>query len=250
MTQQADDELLQLWKDEWSKAGWEPRLIGIEEAMRHPQYAQYNSILDGLPNLKVYDRYCFLRWLAMSVVGGGWMSDYDTFPLHPTLMTDGSSLLPNSGMLTVHEHSKFGGVPDLVSGSAVEFDRVGKALIDNCRLHYQDSFWSDMFAMHDVYVDTVENGRPIYIMSKNVVPGQVVMRQKGISERTCRRTHSKYAIHFSHYAIEFGETASFGVDGTSPEHRPLVAREWLRQWRAECLGKDESGYINGRALAS
>lgn len=220
MSSEADQKLLKAWKDEWRRHGWEPRIIGLEEAQQHNDYARLFALLGGL-EMKVYDRYCFLRWLAMSVVGGGWISDYDTFPLHTF---DGS--LPNEGKLTVHEYSKNGGVPDMVSGSAVEFDRMAKLLIEDAVHHKSEMFWSDMLALHDLYV----NHDAPYLRESHVVPGQVITKHTK-RHRICNRTNGKYAVHFSHYAMEFGgHEAAVG-----PEHRAELAQMWLADWRSLCL---------------
>mmetsp|Transcript_14271 Transcript_14271/g.23632 ORF Transcript_14271/g.23632 Transcript_14271/m.23632 type:complete len:427 (-) Transcript_14271:259-1539(-) len=224
MSDEADQKLLQVWKEEWTRYGWDPRIIGLETAQQHPDFAHLDGMLAGL-QMKVYDRYCFLRYLAMNVVSGGWMSDYDTFPLHPF-----NSSLPNEGRLTVHEYSKNGGVPDLVSGSAEEFNRMGVLLIENAYKHRSEPFWSDMFALHDLYV---ASGGTVYAKDGHVMPGQVITRQTR-SDKVCKRTNGKYAVHFSHFAMEFG-----GTKGAGPEQRAEIAQSWLKQWRAMCLNNGE-----------
>lgn len=228
MTSAADNQLLTAWKQVWKEHGWEPRVIGLDAAEQHPHYAQLNALLSTV-DFSTYERFCFLRWIAMSVVGGGWMSDYDTFPLYAFDPT-----MPSSGRLTVHEHSKNGGVPDLVSGSPDEWFRMAKVLIENAA-EKKDKTWSDMFALHDVYV--ASNGT-IYNMETHVVPGHVVLRKSGIEDRTCRRTRNKYAIHFSHYSMEFGTTLKFGSqkEVAGPQERASVALDWLTQWRLKCKG--------------
>ena len=231
MTTEADNDLLAGWKQEWSRMGWEPRVIGVDVAQQHPHFALLNDKLTETYN--DYERYCFLRWLAMSVVGGGWMSDYDTFPLYPF-----DPALPNGGRLTVHEHSKRGGVPDLLSGSANEFLRMAIAIVNNTEGR-NDGLWSDMVAMHDVYM--ASNGTE-YIMEPHVVPGHTVLKKRVIDEQTCRRTQDKYAIHFSHFAMaQATESSGFGSDQEKigPQQRAKIALNWLRQWRELCV-EDES----------
>ena len=240
MSPEADEILLTVWREEWSNAGWEPRVITIDTAKMHPDFEKLNKKLSSLEKaISTYDRFCFLRWLAMAIAtqdsAGGWMSDYDTFPLHSF-----DWKIPNGGRLTVHENSKNGGVPSLVSGSPLEWDRLAKELIHNAYLHRDKRFWSDMFALHDIYV---MSGKTIYMMEHNVVPALVVMRKHGIEERTCRRADDKYAIHFSHYAVENGNLETINATetmvGSKPEHRSVVAQEWLKNWRELC--------INGKA---
>ena len=114
MSNDANQRLIEAWKEEWNRHGCDTQVLGLETAQQHSDFRRYNSVLDTL-EITTYERYCFLRYLAMAVVSGGWMCDYDTFPLHPH---DG--VIPNDGKFTVHEYSKNGGVPSLVSGSKEE----------------------------------------------------------------------------------------------------------------------------------
>ena len=223
MTDESDQTLLQAWGEEWTRHGWEPRVIGIETAQQHPDFLRLNFMLDKVGEMKLYERYCFLRYLAMAVVSGGWMSDYDTFPLHHFDAT-----LPSHGRLTIHEYSRNGGVPDLVSGSEEEFTRIANLLIENAVERKDQPHWSDMFALHDLYIGS---GGSIYNRPSptHVVPGQVVTKQKRAA-RICNRTNGKYAIHFSHYAMEFGV-------GAGPERRAEIAQAWLKGWREMCLNQ-------------
>ena len=242
MSPEADEILLTLWNNEWSNAGWKTRVLTIDTAKMHPDFEKLNKKLSSLEKaISTYDRFCFLRWLAMAIAtqdsAGGWMSDYDTFPLHFF-----DCKIPNGGRLTVHEHSKNGGVPSLVSGSPLEWDRLAKELIHNAYLHRDKRFWSDMFALHDIYV---MSGKTIYMMEHNVVPALVVMRNQGKEDRICRRADDKYAIHFSHYALENGNLESMNANetmvGSKPEHRSAVAQEWLKKWRMLCSGGKARG---------
>ena len=120
MTESGDAALLEEWKRAWSEAGFEPRVLTLEDARTHPQfipidYAMEHTWLDG------YNKMCIWRWVAMSNVGGGWMTDYDVFPLR-SFETQTS---PNNGALTVHDRF----IPDLVSGSSDEWIRVAKAIV-------------------------------------------------------------------------------------------------------------------------
>ncbi|KAJ8041451.1 hypothetical protein HOLleu_12267 [Holothuria leucospilota] len=120
----AAQNLLLEWTKAWTTAGWQPRILNETDAMRHPEYHSLKEKFESLPSLnsKRYEVSCFLRYIAMAVVGGGWMSDYDLFPLHFPPCT--KTLF--NGTLTVC--SAF--VPCLVSASAADYLRVAHLMAD------------------------------------------------------------------------------------------------------------------------
>lgn len=122
MTDSGHALLLDEWKHAWHAAGWDTSILNLDDAKRHPDFEKYNEIITQLsPN--EYDKLCFLRWFAMAAAGGGWMSDYDSFPLEISAK-DGMEL-PNDGIFT--GHNSF--IPSLVSGSAREWDRMARELV-------------------------------------------------------------------------------------------------------------------------
>ena len=73
------NDVLNIWKDSWSKHGWEPVVLPRRIAGMHPLCAQVEMHIGRLPtvNPKKYTINNFLRWLAMDVVGGGLHVDSD-----------------------------------------------------------------------------------------------------------------------------------------------------------------------------
>ena len=102
-TASLDADMLALWTSSWEAAGFDTRVLKLADAMRHPDYDAMRTNLSVLGSAGIlgsnieYDSYCFLRYLAMGAVGGGWMSDYDALPLviPPSLMHN-----PNDGIFT------------------------------------------------------------------------------------------------------------------------------------------------------
>jgi hypothetical protein len=163
--------------------------------------------------------------LALAVAGGGFAADYDAFPLAFLATT-----LPNGGKLTVHEHSRAGGVPSLVSANAAEYTAFAWALARNLGEHKTEAHWSDMKAMQDMYQKT--NGTA-YIMESNVLSALVVLNGRGFDDFNCRIITGKYALHFSHHAIQYGKL----WEGVGPKDRAAIGREWLKGWQASCKKK-------------
>lgn len=95
-------QLVKLWENAWSKLGWAPVTLTEKDAMRHPLYDAMVEKSQSLPHVTdhYFQRYCFIRWLAFSQIGGV-VSDYDVFPMRrfdfreePYALTGSLSLLP------------------------------------------------------------------------------------------------------------------------------------------------------------
>lgn len=117
-------DALELWKSSWRQAGWTPQVVSKADAARHPLYDKIVSKFDD-PELGDYAHH-FLRWLAVAVKGGGYMSQYFVANVnHEAPSTSktgkGCSVLPNKGRLTVYEYPF---VPSIVSGSSGEFEKA------------------------------------------------------------------------------------------------------------------------------
>lgn len=108
------------WRRSWSGAGWKPRVLTPAHARAHPEHDALEAFVKTLPtpNARDYESACFLRHLAVAVVGGGYLSDYDVVNVNlpPPPHCD---WLPNDGELTTHEGT---GIPSIVSGDAKAFE--------------------------------------------------------------------------------------------------------------------------------
>jgi len=139
------ENLLKAWTTLWTEAGWEPRILTLEDAKQHPDYEKYSKAITKVSNLFSggYDFMCFMRWLAMAAQGtGGWMSDNDVFPMGIT-PTEGL-ILPNEGQFTSYERF----VPSLMSGSAEEWNRMANDLMEFTIYETKKMDWfSDLVAM-------------------------------------------------------------------------------------------------------
>lgn len=115
LTQQLDQ--IDVCRKSWERYGWQLEVIGEDVARRSSFYPQYSSVVSKLPSVNPagYDYHCYMRWLAMVVVGGGTMIDYDV--INMGLSRDDNF---KSSALTVH----CGHVPCTVSGSAENYLRA------------------------------------------------------------------------------------------------------------------------------
>lgn len=245
MSESGDSALLEEWKQAWSAAGFEPRVLTLEDARTHPHfipidYAMEHTWLDG------YNKMCIWRWVAMSNVGGGWMTDYDVFPLR----SFATQPLPNNGALTVHDRF----IPDLVSGSSDEWIRVAKEIVNGlmekdaekkiearsypARKKKRRTYtrWTDMFALQ-----LWSQSQPNMFQSDSMVmfrPFDKADEGLGVAwsaEKCQERTPPGIvAVHFSHDAVKRGIDSKLVHEGQTMDNRAAIAKEWLATWKSSC----------------
>jgi hypothetical protein len=139
-------ELVNLWKKSWSAYGWTPIVLDQSVAKNHPKFREYARIFASYPskNQAVYELACYFRYIAMVIVGGGFMSDID-------VMNYGFRY-PKNWDWSFTTHQSF--IPSLVSASKEEYQRVldlmaynatelGVGLVDNQKKRYM----SDMIML-------------------------------------------------------------------------------------------------------
>lgn len=197
VTEKGQQELIRAWEESWSAAGFDTKVLTMEDAKHHPDFDKYNEFLSK-DTWGKYNTLCFWRWFAIAAVGGHWMADYDTFPLKPTF--DGFDL-PYDGKLTIHCPN---GVPCVVSGRAFEFERIAKKIVDNAKEHEHQAsttHWSDMMALQDIIQkdpDAFENPR------ENGMPAERIMEDFPLDRVACEKVRVRKVMHFSHYSIDVG----------------------------------------------
>ena len=231
-------ELLKIWMEVWSDAGWEPKVLTLEDAKKHPDYEKYsNKILHDQPNGNLransFDFMCFMRWLAMAAHGkGGWMSDYDTLPMGIKASHD----LPHSGKFTCYD----GHVPSLMSGLPEEWSRVGNLLLDIAVSQVNNenlSLVSDMLAMRTLF----EKSSSSYVLLNKVFKGYPY---KIKNEVNCKHLTKNFAVHLSHARTkESLEKGIFEIPDTIKIEyvsvyvdrlRPRLAAKLYEDWKKQC----------------
>lgn len=124
--------LIALWESSWRRLGWNPVILTPADAARHPLSGDLEKhIATQLPstNHPAYERACYLRWCALEVAGGGWMSDYDVinYSLHPE-----DNEPPGAGHLWFGHQSAIPArvCPCLVHGGAEDYHRAIRLFLD------------------------------------------------------------------------------------------------------------------------
>lgn len=125
------EELLELWRESWSKAGFKPCVVNLKDAQKSPFFELLSDKMTYFFNqitgktLSAYGLHCFLRWLAYSTVDKSdelvLVSDYDVF-------NNGSSKKDwnlNNSSLTFFD----GTCPSIASGTAEYFKNLCQAFV-------------------------------------------------------------------------------------------------------------------------
>ena len=227
MNDDQDVALLKAWRESWEEAGWNTKVLTLDDAKRHPHFDELlEKLQDSSKNNKQarYENLCFLRWLAVAAAGGGWMSDYDVFPL--TLTGEVGSTLPNDGIFTAHD----GPVPALLSGTHKEWDRMAHEVI-NAASEMTD-YISDMLALQFI----AENKPEIEFIRERGVLREVAY--DAINKVDCTITKDKNSVHFSHRrmyeAWEKGLMPHLTDFHDAPGERPHYSKKFLSDWSFQC----------------
>jgi len=273
-TAYAHEQLLKEWSRSWEEAGWTTKILSLEDAMNYPQYDEIYDFLRAR-DFGQYDLLCFLRWFAMVSIGGGWMSDYDVFPLDGNIppeylgkkapvtaqqqkysvtnksrkwdtsatklkwKNNGGIPLPNNGKFTMHDIFP---VPSLSSGSKEEWHRVARGLIDMLHKH-MDGFYSDMFALDDydaVYPDTIAKENSVIWKLSNVMSDVREINCTKVWKGSKIGRGEFWAVHFSHWNVQDASKNNVLKEGLGRDDRAEIAHDFLSDWNKQCAKRKTS----------
>jgi len=117
------EELLNIWYTMWKDSGWNARILTVETAKEHPDFEEWNTILDDA-NICCGSRESYIRFLSMSTVkNGGFYADPFVFPLQKKM--NNFKKFKGSGAFTSYD----GIFLSLLSGSYDEWNRITKQLM-------------------------------------------------------------------------------------------------------------------------
>ena len=160
------DELIDLWKISWSRQGYEPIVLNLEDAKKHSFFETLNSemrrIFKEITNKEIgdYGMSCWFRWLAYATQSDEkfYVSDYDAINVNFPITE------PNEKLHLMDDH-----VPFLVSGTPKQFENLCKAFVEvsNQRIdilkqqtdHYHDQefFMFNFMSHHNDSAEDLRN---------------------------------------------------------------------------------------------
>jgi len=203
------------WKQAWLGAGWEIKVVSLQDAMINPLYSKFQQRMDE-KNLSHSPRHSYMRNLAMSgaTKHGGYYSDIFVFPLQKVTSDDideeGYIKLPNSGELTFHDG--VGG--SIVSGNLAAWDRINLYLVDHIEKNAYDSF--QKLEKKDGFIHFERNNMLINVFGRH---------EPGI----CEKTKSKFVARLHKYDLRI-----MNVRPMNKKLRDMIIGRWFQFYRQHC----------------
>jgi hypothetical protein len=168
-------ELIDLWKISWSNHGYEPIVLNLQDAKRHPYFDTLNTemrkISKEITNKEIsdYGMSCWFRWLAYATQADEkfYVSDYDAININFPITEPTNKL-----------HLMDFACPFLASGTPKQFENLCKAFVEvsNQRIeilksqanHYHDQeFFQYNFMPHkNEFAEDLRNEHDI-LMTRN-----------------------------------------------------------------------------------
>ncbi|KAL3805340.1 hypothetical protein HJC23_009047 [Cyclotella cryptica] len=238
MSEQAHEDLVKAWENAWQSYGWDTKVLSESDAKRHPDFDSFQEKLIEA-DVNEYDRRCFWRWLAMAnLEDGGWISDYDNFPL--TLTADIGIEL---GKLPGFKSWQLW-VPSLLNADRESWNKIVKLMMDTISPDLDVKTISDMQLLLYLHNHLSEQEMGVSVWTNEVLPGFPYIRGgegKG-PKIDCSVAQSYLAAHLSHRDSHeaFEESHTYPrIEGMTEslhaEKRGDAAHIMLRDYREKCV---------------
>lgn len=243
MSEQGHLNLVKAWEEAWQSWGWDTRVLTEQDARRHPRFEEMEQKLN-LSDVNEYNHRCFWRWLAMANddnVMGGWMSDYDAFPL---LLTGevGRELMSTEGFKSWSVH-----VPTLIHADKASWERVIDYMIRVITPDLNIALLTDMLVLEHLYRTFTEEELNIKTWEVHTYEGAYVYKHVEGSDNLvvdCDKANLALASHLSHHdtrkAVENGlfpklEGMKAGDVSEGFERRAEAATIMMKDYRESCF---------------
>ena len=135
------DSFIRSWAATWSRQGWNPVVLEVDTARKHPAFDLLKTKVAAWPSINPdgYDLACWQRWLAFDVMGGGVLTDYDVLnmALKPEEVILGRPLI-------LEQHR----VPCAIAADEAGAKEITKRILDHVP-RPRDGHYSDMYFFQD-----------------------------------------------------------------------------------------------------
>jgi hypothetical protein len=228
MSDESDDELLEFWKSSWLAAGWEPVILGLDDVKRHPRYDQYERDLNSL-RLDNFAKITFRRYLAMATTGG-WMCDYDAFPLRD-FRSQGLATLPDEGKFALYNIVS----ATLAVANAENWEATLRALLDDAKQHVnknqsQLNHWTDTLGMH-----SLRRNSTVHIKSHRLVmPANLLLVPRPWPSDFCSKRQLRKPFLVVHFDPQSMLLSPDSCGKGLLQFRTEAALEIVSHYRNEC----------------
>lgn len=240
MTEEGHKNLVTAWRRAWELYGWETRILTEADAKKHPRFDELTRKLEE-SDVNGYNQRCFWRWLAMSLDGnenGGWMSDYDFFPLRLTSAI-GKELGSVKGFKSWSVH-----VPTLIHADQGSWNKITNLMVDTIDKDLDVDYMSDMYMLEYLYKHHSEDELGITAWERLTYSGFPYKKDGDVIKVDCPGAMSRLGAHLSH-----SDTHKAVDNGLFPKvpgcvkgdlhscmnRRSEAANVMLRQFREVCF---------------
>ena len=204
-----ENDLLDLFIKAWTNAGWDIKILSLEDAKKHNLFDEFSIILDKV-NICCVPRQSYMRHLAMSTVKeGGFFSEQYVFPLRPDLHNEP---IPNRGNFTSHD-GIFG---SLMSGNYNEWNRMTELLLKNIKMNV-------VLSLETIHKESATS----YHHGTLVTGPYKLLSNEQFKINMCNEFNS-----FSFIRFHTGDMRSHGID---KEDRTGIASSLLNIYNAKCF---------------
>ncbi|KAL7479441.1 hypothetical protein ACHAW6_005242 [Cyclotella cf. meneghiniana] len=240
MTEEGHKNLVNAWERAWQSYGWQTKILTEADARKHPRFEELELKLVEA-DVNGYNRRCFWRWLAMSMdtdVNGGWMSDYDFFPLRLTSVI-GKELAALPGFKSYSVH-----VPTLLHSDTKSWNFITNLIVDTISKDLEVDFLSDMYVLEYIYNHHTEEELGITAWERLTYSGFPYNKDGDTISVDCPGAMATLGAHLSHHdthlAVDNGIFpkvlgVTVGDLGSSMNNRAEAANIMLRQFRDACF---------------
>jgi len=165
-------ELIDLWKISWSRQGYEPIVLNLQDAKKHSYFETLNTEMRRIyseitgKQINAYGMSCWFRWLAYATQADEkfYVSDYDAINVNFPIIEPENNL-----------HLMDNDCPFLASGTPKQFENLCKAFVEvsNERLeilknqanHYHDQefFMYNFMPQNNDFAEDLRNKHNILL---------------------------------------------------------------------------------------